>query len=294
VIAIAPKERRGQVLGSVIAAAVFGTIAGPILGTLAVAVGTRLVFACVGAVSLGLVAWTLRFQEPPSASLGGGAPVRALLSNRRFLLGCWLVLLVACTIGATGTLLPLRLSRFGASGVAIGLTFVLASLLCTLLTPWTGRIVDRRGIIPPLCVGLIATVALVALLPVPQSALPLAVLTVVALGGPLTGTTMPAMSLMTDAVDRVGAALAFGTMLFNLAWGLGETVGPPAAATLSHATSDAVPLLLLAAAMLATLWPIFRLRAAIAAPATVSLMPEQRWSDPAADRRASHPVSQRR
>jgi MFS family permease len=294
VIAIAPRERRGEVLGSVIAAAIFGTIAGPILGTLAVAVGTQAVFVCVGAVSVGLVAWTLRFREPPSATLGGAAPLRTLLSNRRFLLGCWLVLLVACTVGATGTLLPLRLSRFGASGVAIGVTFVLASVLSTVLTPWTGRFVDRRGIIAPLCVGLIATGALVALLPVPQSALPLAVLTVVALGGPLTGTTMPAMSLMTDAVDRVGAALALGTMLFNLAWGLGETVGPPAAATLSHATSDAVPLLVLAAVMLATLWPILRSRSAVVAPATVSSMPEQRWSDPAADRPASHRVSQQR
>jgi MFS family permease len=260
VIAIAPRERRGEVLGSVIAAAVFGTIAGPILGTLAVAVGTKTVFACVGAVSLGLMSWTLRFREPPSASLSGGAPVRALLSNRRFMLGCWLVLLVACTIGATGTLLPLRLSRFGASGVAIGLTFVVASLVSTVLTPLTGRLVDRRGIIMPLCLGLIATGALVALLPLPQSALPLAVLTVIGLGGPLTATTMPAMSLMTDALEQIGAALAVGTMLFNLAWGLGETIGAPAAATLSRATSDAVPLSLLAAAMLLTLWPVLRAR----------------------------------
>src|SRR5205807_6117679 len=101
----------------------------------------------------------------------------------RFMLGCWLVLLVACTIGATGTLLPLRLSRFGASGIAIGLTFVLASLLSSVLTPWTGRFVDRRGIILPLCVGLVAAGVLVALLPVPQAALPLSVLTVAGLGG---------------------------------------------------------------------------------------------------------------
>jgi hypothetical protein len=66
------------------------------------------------------------------------------------------------------------------------------------------------------------------------------------------------MSVMTDAVERIGAALAFGTMLLNLAWGIGETVGAPAAATLSHATNDAVPLLVLAAAMLLTLVPVMR------------------------------------
>jgi predicted MFS family arabinose efflux permease len=137
---------------------------------------------------------------------------------------------------------------------------VVASLVSTVLTPLTGRLVDRRGIIMPLCLGLIATGALVALLPLPQSALPLAVLTVIGLGGPLTATTMPAMSLMTDALEQIGAALAVGTMLFNLAWGLGETIGAPAAATLSRATSDAVPLSLLAAAMLLTLWPVLRAR----------------------------------
>jgi MFS family permease len=256
VIAIAPRGRRGEVLGSVIASAIFGTVAGPVVGTLAVAVGTRTMFACVGAVSFGLTLWTLGFPEPATEALGGGAPLRALLLSRRFMLGFWVVLLVACTIGATNTLVPLRMSRFGASGVEIGITFVVASVLSVLLTPWTGRLVDRRGTVVPLCVGLATSALLLALLPVPQAALPLAVLTVVALGGPLIGAAMPAMSLMTDAVERIGTALAFGTMLLNLAWGIGETVGAPAAAGLSRATSDAVPLLLVAGAMLLTLGPV--------------------------------------
>jgi fatty acid desaturase len=66
--------------------------------------------------------------------------------------------------------------------------------------------------------------------------------------------------VMTDAVERIGAALAFGTMLLNLAWAIGETVGAPAAATLSRATSDSVPLVLLAAAMLLTIFPVLQAR----------------------------------
>jgi len=255
VIAISPRERRGEMLGSVLASAIFGTLIGPLLGTAAVAAGTAVVFACVGGVSLGLTAWTLEHPEPPRAALGAGVPVRVLAKDPRIALGCWLILLEACTIGATGTLLPLRLSRFGASGVAIGITFVLASLLALLMNPAIGRVADRRGIVLPLSAGLVAAAVLLALLPLPQSPLPLAVLTVLMLGGPLTAFAMPAISIMTDAIERIGAALAFGSMLVNVAWAIGETIGAPAAASVSRATSDAVPLAALAALMLATLLP---------------------------------------
>jgi MFS family permease len=253
VIAIAPRERRGEVLGSVFASAIFGTLIGPLLGTVAVAAGTAAVFAGVGGVSLALTAWTLAHPEPPRAALGAGAPLRVLAKDPRIALGCWLILLEACTIGATGTLLPLRLSRFGASGVAIGVTFVLASALSLMLSPAVGRLVDRRGVALPLTAGLATAAVLLGLLPLPHSPLLLAALTVLTLGGPLTAYAMPAITIMTAAIERIGAALVFGSMLLNLAWALGETIGAPAAASVSRATSDAVPLVALAALMLATL-----------------------------------------
>jgi MFS family permease len=294
VIAIAPRGRRNEILGSVLASAIFGTLIGPILGTLAVAIGTGVVFACVAGLSVALTLWTLEHREPPAASLGAGAPLRVLIRSRALLLGFWLILLEACTIGALNTLLPLRLSRFGASGVAIGITFVLASLVSTVLTPRIGRVADRRGMIVPLSAGLGAGAVLLALLPLPQAAIPLAVLTVVTLSGPLIASAVPAMSMMTEAAERTGAALAFASMLLNLAWAVGETVGAPAAATLSRATSDTVPILLLAGAMLLTLGPVFLTGWWGSGRATVSSKSEQRWSDPATDRQASHPVSQRR
>lgn len=287
VIAISPRERRGEVLGSVLASAIFGTLIGPMLGTVAVAAGTRVVFACVGGVSLALTAWTLQHPEPPRAALGAGAPLRVLAKDPRIALGCWLILLEACTIGALGTLLPLRLSRFGASAVAIGIAFVLASLLSLLLNPPVGRLVDRRGVLLPLSAGLGVTAVLLVLLPVPQSALSLAALTVLTLGGPLTAYGLPAISIMTDAIERVGAALAFGSMLFNLAWATGETIGAPAAASVSRATSDAVPLAALAALMLATL-------AVVRVGYAISSKSPPRWSRPTPDRRGSRPESRSR
>jgi predicted MFS family arabinose efflux permease len=224
VIAVAPSARRGEVLGSVLAASVFGILVGTMLGTLADAIGTKPVFVGVGALTLGLIVWTLGFREPPRTSLGGAAPLHALISNRPFMLGLWSVVLVAGAIGATGALLPLRLSHFGATDVEVGVTFVLASLVSMLVTPWLGRVIDRRGIVLPLSVGLASTGVLVAALPLPHGALPLAVLTVLALGAPLVAAQMGAVSVMTDAVERIGAALVFGTMLFNLAYAIGEAV----------------------------------------------------------------------
>jgi MFS family permease len=264
VIAIAPRERRGAVLGSVIAAAIVGTLLGPILGTLAVTVGTGPVFAVVGAVSLGLAAWTLRHAEPPPAPPGTRTPLRALLHSPRILLGSWLILLEAATIGATGTLLPLRLARFGASSVLIGATFLLASLISTRISNPIGRLVDRRGAGLPLYFGLTMTAVLMVVLPLPQSALLLALVSAIALGGPLTAYTIPAMATITDESERAGIPLPVATMLLNLAWAVGETVGAPAAANLSQATSDAVPLLVLSAIMIVTLWPVIRARLTVA------------------------------
>ena len=253
VIALVRRERRGQVLGSVMAAAVFGTLLGPIVGTLAVAVGTEIVFTGVGAASLALAAWTLRHPEPPPLEHERHAPLRALARSPQLILSVWLIVLEAAMIGATTTLLPLRLSHLGASGVAIGVTFVLASLIATITSPQIGRLVDRRGPRLPIALALLVTALLIAALPLPASALGLAVLTVIALGGPSTGLMIPSMSVITDTAERLGVAIALATMVLNLAWAVGEAVGAPTAATVAHLTSDTVALLLISALMLATL-----------------------------------------
>ena len=252
VIAVAPRERRGELLGTVIAAAIFGTILGPVMGTVAVALGTEVVFTFLGAVSVGLAVWTFRHPQPPPAETGDGAPLRTLLSSSGMMLGLWLVLLEAGTLGALSTLLPLRLSHIGASGIVIGITFVLASVLSTLVAPMVGRVTDRRGAGVPLCAGLLTTAALVLLMPLPHTVFLLAALSVITVGGPLTAYTIPAMSLITESAERIGLALIVSTMMFNIAWAIGETVGAPAAASISQATTDAVPLLALAVIMVAT------------------------------------------
>jgi MFS family permease len=253
VIALVPRERRNKVIGSVMAAAIFGLLLGPIVGTFAVAVGTEIVFTAVGAVSLVLVVWTLRHPEPPRIERERHTPVRALARSPRLMLSVWLIVLEAVMYGATGTLLPLRLSHLGASGVAIGVTFALASLVAMITSPYVGHLVDRRGPRLPITFGLAVTALLIATLPIAASALGLAVLTVITLGGPGTCVMISSMSVLTESAERLGVAIVVATVVFNLSWAVGEVFGAPTAATVAQLTSDTVALLMISAVMLATL-----------------------------------------
>jgi MFS family permease len=260
VVALTPRERRSEVLGSVFGVAIFGTLLGPVIGTLAVAVGTEVVFAGVGVVSLALVAWTLRHPEPPRPEREQHAPLGALLRQPQVILCTWLFLAEAAMVGATGTLVPLRLSQLGASGVAIGVTFIIASLFATVSSPVIGRVVDRRGPRLPTWLGLLVTAVLVAALPLPSSPFVLAVLTVAALGGPSLGFALPSISAITDSAERTGVAMALASVVINFSWAIGEMVGAPTAAGISHLTNDTVAFLLLAAVLLATLAVVLRTR----------------------------------
>ena len=260
-IAVAPRERRGAVVGSVIGAAIFGTLLGPLLGVFAVAAGTAPVFSVVGAISLGLALWVARHPEPAAREADAAetdaapprAPLATVIGNPALRLGAWLVVLEAMTIGATSALLPLRLSHLGASGLAIGATFLLASALSTVLAPLVGRATDRRGAARPIAIGLLLSALLIAVLPVPQGWLLAAVVSVIVLGGPLTALMIPAVSMMTESAERAGVTIVLATTIVNLGYAIGETTGAPVAASLSTATSDSVPLLGLSVLMLLTL-----------------------------------------
>jgi MFS family permease len=276
VIHVTPVQRRSRTLGGVLGAATFGTLFGPIIGTVAVAVGTQVTFVVVGLVALGLAGATLRHPEPPASSaVDPEHPIRAQLrgawSSHALRLGVSLVLLEAATFGAVNALLPLRLSHFGASGFAIGLTFVLASALSASLSTVVGHVTDRRGPYLPLLAGLVVGAPLMALLVVPHNPWLLAVLMVITFGGPLTFSMIPAASLMTDSAEAVGVTLVLATTLFNLAYALGETIGAPVSASVAQVTSDFVPLLAIALLMLVTAaWALTHRRRPAAQPDAVS------------------------
>jgi DHA1 family multidrug resistance protein-like MFS transporter len=265
VVAQTPRSDRGAALGSVIAAAVFGTLVGPVLGSAVAAAGAVGVFAVLGGCSLVLAALVRARPEPPrqtedlSLLARGGESEAAVDSGRRaglalsLALGIWLTLLEALTIGVVDTLLPLRLAGLGASGVVIGAIFFAAAALRTVITPPIGRLCDRRGAIVPVLAGLAIGAPLIALLPLPGSVAAVALLALIFLGGPLSAYMIPAAALITDAVEVAGGAPALATMLFNLAWAVGQTIGAPASGALAQGVGEAIPFAIVGGLMLATL-----------------------------------------
>ena len=67
-LAAAPVERRGEMIGAALAAAIFGILLGPVIGGIATVTGPEVVFCAVAAIAAGLAVWVL--ATPGIAPLG--------------------------------------------------------------------------------------------------------------------------------------------------------------------------------------------------------------------------------
>src|SRR5204862_7287351 len=103
-IGAAPRERRGELIGSAIAAAIGGALFGPVLGAAAQGVGRGPAFGAIGLLGLGLIGWTLRTPAIEPAPPSEGATLIASLADARILAGSWLVTLPALMFGALAVL----------------------------------------------------------------------------------------------------------------------------------------------------------------------------------------------
>ena len=253
----APAERRGELIGTAMAAAIVGALFGPVLGGLASLAGTELAFGLVGLATLVLAGCT-RATEAPAAR--GGQRLAVLLRgvrDRRIAGGIWFVTLPALLFGTLSVLAPLRLSELGLGAVAIGAAWLLAAALEATMSPVLGRVSDRRGRLLPIRAALVASAALTALLPWPDHRFLLAALVVA--GGLAFGMFWtPAMSMLADVSEQRGLDYGFTFALINLAWAPGQALGSSGSGALAEATSDAVPYLLLTAACVLTLVLLWR------------------------------------
>jgi MFS family permease len=254
-VAAAPRERRGTLIGATMGAAVFGALFGPVIGAIATVAGVRPTFGGVGLIGVALAVWVMATPGVPAQP----QPFTELFrrADRRLLGGMWLLVLPALLFGVVAVLVPLRLHDAGWGGVAIGAVFLTTAALETVLNPLLGRFTDRRGYLLPVRVALVGS-ALVSLgFAWTRSAPAVAALVLVA-GLAYGGFYTPGMTLLTDAAERSGisAALAFGAM--NGAWAAGNVVGPAVGGWLAELAGDALPYLLLASVCLVSLVATWR------------------------------------
>jgi MFS family permease len=256
-IGAAPRERRGELIGTSLAAAVAGALFGPVLGALAREIGQEPVFGGVAVVGVGMMVWASRMA---GAHVGAATSFRMLiasLGNRRVAAGMWLTTLPSLLYGTVSVLGPLRLDELGAGTIAIAAAFLAAAALEALAAPVMGRLSDRRGRLIPSVIGVTSGGAAMLLLPWPSTAWLLGALIV--LSGPAIGILYtPAIAMLSDGAEAFGIAQGFAFALVNLAWATGQTAGDAGSARLADAVGDRVPYLILAGACAITLAVLVR------------------------------------
>jgi MFS family permease len=272
-LAEAPADRRGELIGTALGVAIAGALGGPILGALADASSPSIVFSAVAAVTAGLAVAVVSTPRPPSAGASGG--LRRALTTRRVLAGAWLTTLPALFFGATTVLASLRFDALEVGAAGVAAVFLVAAGLEAAVSPIVGRFSDRRGRRLPMTFGVTALLAACLLLPLAETdawLLAVCVVAALALGGVMWA---PAMSLISDGAARAGVpqGLAFG--IVNLAWAGGQVAGSVGGSATAQATSDAAAYGLLAVLAAGSLLLLVRGRR------------EDAQHDPAEDRRAA-------
>ena len=249
-IAGVPNDRRGaDRIGA--CGAVAGLLLGPVLGAIATVTGPELVFSAVAVIAVGLAIWALTV---PADAPSPVQPLRTVLTgitHAPVLLAAWFVALPSVLAGALDVLAPLRLDELGATGIAVGAVFLVASAVEAVVSPIIGKFSDRRGRMVPIRAGL-AAFAAALLIPLPAQIIPLAVgVLVVVVAMSLIWT--PAMALLSEEAEAAGVDVAFGTALLSLAWAGGQVIGGSVLSGVADATSDAITYAVIAAGFALTL-----------------------------------------
>src|ERR671933_161239 len=248
----APRERRGELIGSALGAGIAGALLGPLVGGAAASFGTRPVFSAVAAVGVGIaVAAALapagRRDEPQTL-----AYLLPHLRNRRLVVGMWLVALPALLFGVVSVLGPLRLHALGFGALGISAVFLLSAGVESVLSPVVGRLADRRGSAALVRIAALGSAAVTLLLPLLHERFALG--TVVVGAGLAYGVFwIPAMTGLIEGTESLGLDASFAFALMNLAWAAGQGAGSLGGGALGGLAGDLAPYWLDAGLCLVTL-----------------------------------------
>jgi MFS family permease len=250
-IAATAQERRGSVIGDALGAAIAGALLGPGLGALAVAIGTKPVFASVLVLTVGLSVAAMRMPEPEHGEQQALREVRDAILGRRVLRATWYVAAPSVMFGVISVLVPLRIDELGGGAAVVAGGFTAGAGLEAVLAPLAGRVSDRVGRFPPYAAGMLVCAAAVALVP---AAAALGVV-IAALIGTAVGAGLcfaPALAMLSDSAEATGLHQGFAAGLINVAWATGQVTGGVGGGAGAGAAGDALPCLLAAGLLVAT------------------------------------------
>ena len=248
----APEERRGELFGVMISAAVFGALLGPVLGSVAATVGLAPAFAAVAAVGVGISVWAAVEGAPGPVERRSLFAMLGTVMQPRLATGLWLIALSPLLFSALAVLVPLELDAFGWGAAAVGAVFLVSAAFEAVVHPLLGRWTDRSGYFNPVRVGLLVSVGILLALPWVGSPWILALLVLLA-SGAFNAPLVPGTALFSRGTQKAGmeGALAFGVT--NFAWATGYAIGAPLGGSLADLGGDALSYFVLTAVCLLTL-----------------------------------------
>lgn len=251
-VARAPEERRGELIGVMLSAAVVGALLGPTFGSVAAIVGLVPTFAAVAAAGGAISLWAL-FEPAPDPS-GQGSIVEALKTVRQghLVTGLWFVALSPLLFSALTVLVPLDLAAVGWGAAAVGAVFLASAGFETVVHPLLGRWTDRSGYRPPVLAGLLGSVGILLVLAWAVNPW-LILLLVVLAGGAFNAPLVPGTALFSRGTEKAGVDQATAFAINNFAWASGYAVGAPLGGLLADLGGDALSYLFLMGVCLATL-----------------------------------------
>lgn len=257
-VSATPRDRRGQVMGTLLAAAVAGELAGSPIGALAESVGTDRVFIGVLVVALGLalVARTI----PAVSEVDGQTAGQAITAVRASGASTWLVALLAVispsiALGLVLLVAPVRLEDLGMTTWVIAGVFVTMSIVEMIAGPIAGRTSDRLGRRRPYLLGILIMGACVILVSLTEITwLLVALLVVYSIGSALAFTT--SMTSVTDLATAAGLNQGYSSALSGIGWAggliIGAILGGVLIGSLGYLWGSVIIVMLLLAAGVAT------------------------------------------
>jgi MFS family permease len=151
--ASAPDDRRGQLLGTAMGAAVVGALFGPVVGWTANELGTGPAFSAASVAGAALMLAAFAVPSPKPSGSPALREVLPALRDPRLANGMWLMALAGIAFGVVDVLAPLRLARLGADSTVIAATFLCGAVIESCISPVAGRFSDRFGARRPVLIG---------------------------------------------------------------------------------------------------------------------------------------------